>query len=88
METTYTLGAFSPSAPTPVLSRKFTRILGEPTTRPAKLEHPPYALRRLFGDMGDELLLSGQLALPTRLQEAGYRFKFSELDDALIDILP
>ncbi|NQD94093.1 DUF1731 domain-containing protein, partial [Pseudomonas sp. CrR25] len=33
------------------------------------------------------LLLGGQRALPTRLSEAGFRFRFTDLDAALEDIL-
>lgn len=87
MEHTECRGAYNLTAPTPVRFRKFARILGQTINRPYKLKAPAFALRLLFGDMADEVLLSGQLALPKRLQEAGYAFRFPELDDALRDIL-
>ncbi|MBC17335.1 Epimerase family protein YfcH [Pseudodesulfovibrio profundus] len=87
MENTAASGAFNLTAPTPVRMRKFSRILGETLDRPYKLKVPPFALRLLFGEMADEVLLSGQLALPKRLQEAGYEFRFATLEDALKDIL-
>jgi len=87
MENESTSGVYNLTAPTPVRFRKFARILGETLGRPGKLKTPPFALRLLFGDMADELLLSGQLVLPNRLLEAGYQFKFSTLDEALADIL-
>ncbi len=87
MENTDTSGAYNLTAPTPVRFRKFARILGETLNRPYKLKIPPFALRLLFGEMADEVLLSGQLALPTRLQEAGFEFKFPELTGALWDLL-
>lgn len=87
MEHTECRGAYNLTAPTPVRFRKFARILGQTMNRPYKLKAPAFALRLLFGDMADEVLLSGQLALPKRLQEAGYAFRFPELDDALRDIL-
>jgi len=87
MEDETTSGAYNLTAPTPVRFRKFARILGEALDRPFKLNAPAFGLRLLFGEMADEVLLSGQLVLPTRLLEAGYQFKYSTLDMALADIL-
>ncbi|WP_207708978.1 TIGR01777 family oxidoreductase [Heliomicrobium undosum] len=47
---------------------------------------PAFALRLAFGDMADEMLLSGQRVLPKRLSEAGYRFRHSRLEEALTAI--
>lgn len=80
-------GAYNLTAPTPVRFRKFSRILGEALDRPYKLKTPPFLLRFLFGEMADEVLLQGQLALPNRLLEAGYEFRFPALDGAFKDIL-
>lgn len=87
MENDNTSGAYNLTAPTPVRMRKFSRILGEALDRPYKLKAPALALRLAFGEMADEVLLQGQLALPKRLLEAGYVFKFETLDKALADIL-
>jgi NAD dependent epimerase/dehydratase family enzyme len=37
----------------------------------------------MFGEMGEETLLSGQRVLPQRLLDSGFRFDFPELDGAL-----
>jgi hypothetical protein len=37
--------------------------------------------------MADEVLLSGQFALPERLTKAGFEFSFPELPEALRDVL-
>lgn len=87
MESETASGPYNLTSPHPVRFRKFARILGEALNRPAKLKVPPFALRLLYGEMADELLLSGQLVLPTRLQEAGFEFRYPELEDALRDIL-
>ncbi|MCZ7542341.1 MAG: DUF1731 domain-containing protein [Anaerolineae bacterium] len=47
---------------------------------------PAFAMRLLYGAMADTLL-KGVRALPGRLQELGYRFKFPELEPALRDLL-
>ena len=87
METPETSGAFNLTAPNPMRFRKFAHILGDTLNRPYKLHVPPFVLRLLFGDMADEVLLSGQLVLPGRLQEAGYTFRFPTLEAALEDLL-
>jgi NAD dependent epimerase/dehydratase family enzyme len=43
-------------------------------------------LRAGLGELSG-LLLGGQRALPVRLSEAGFRFRFTDLDTALADLL-
>jgi hypothetical protein len=80
-------GPYNLCAPTPVNFAKFAHILGAILGRPYKTPVPPLALRLLFGQMADEVLLSGQFALPERLTKAGFEFTFSELPEALRDVL-
>lgn len=87
MENTETKGVYNLTAPTPVQFSKFARILGEALNRPAKLRVPALALKLLFGEMAEEILLSGQLAVPNRLKEAGYEFRFPGLEGAFGDLL-
>jgi len=56
-------------------------------SRPALLPVPPSALRVAFGEMANEALLSSARAEPARLKEAGYSFRFPELDGALRHVL-
>jgi len=87
MENSEARGAYNLTAPAPVRFRKFARILGQTLGRPYRLKTPAFALRLLFGEMADEVLLSGQLALPARLTGAGYVFRHPELEGALADLL-
>lgn len=87
MENPEANGPYNLSAPNPVNFRKFAQTLGLVLNRPGKTPVPPFALRLLFGEMADEVLLSGQLALPERLQKAGFEFRFPDLEGALRDIL-
>jgi NAD dependent epimerase/dehydratase family enzyme len=41
------------------------------------------AVRRLYGELGQELLLAGQRVLPARLTERGYDFLHPDLESAL-----
>ena len=80
-------GPFNLAAPNPVDFNAFARTLGRVLHRPSGLRTPAFALRALFGEMADEILLSGQFAQPRRLLEAGYTFRFPELEPALADVL-
>lgn len=78
-------GAFNLTAPNPVTNRDFSRILGKVLKRPSLLPAPAFALRLALGEMAD-LILTGQRAVPGRLLELGFEFRFPELDAALQDI--
>ncbi|TNF70508.1 MAG: DUF1731 domain-containing protein, partial [Acidobacteria bacterium] len=47
---------------------------------------PAAVLRLAFGEMG-ELLLTGQRAVPKKLLEAGYQFRYPEAEGALRNLL-
>lgn len=74
-------------APAPVTNAEFTRTLAAVLHRPALLPVPAFAARVAFGEMADQLLLSGQRALPAKLQATGYSFRFPALRGALEDLL-
>ncbi|WP_339526663.1 TIGR01777 family oxidoreductase [Pseudomonas sp. EA_35y_Pfl2_R111] len=79
-------GPYNACAPTPERNRAFSQALGRELHRPAFMPAPAFALRALLGELS-VLLLGGQRALPTRLQEAGFSFRFTHLDVALADLL-
>lgn len=80
-------GPFNLTAPEPATNRELSRQLGEVLHRPSLLPAPAFALRLALGEMSD-LLLGGQRALPRRLLEAGFEFRFPALEAALRDLLP
>lgn len=80
-------GPINLTAPHPVRSRAFALMLGAALGRPAKLPLPAFAVRLLFGEMGQTLLLSGQRVLPQRAKELGYRFAQPELGPALAEMV-
>ena len=79
-------GPFNLTAPSPLTNAGFTRLLGQQLKRPSLLPAPEFALRLLFGEMST-VLLDGQQAIPKRLQQLGFTFKFPELSLALKDLL-
>jgi uncharacterized protein (TIGR01777 family) len=70
-------------APNPVTNAEFTKTLGKVLSRPTLFPIPAFGVRLMFGEMADALLLSSQRVEPARLQEAGYQFQFSRLNEAL-----
>jgi len=48
---------------------------------------PSSVVRLLMGEMADELLLNGQRVEPQRLQQLDFVFEYSDLRDALANIL-
>lgn len=79
-------GPFNLSAPIPLTNTEFSHLLGQQLRRPALMPTPEFALRLLFGEMATALL-DGQRAIPKRLLQLGFRFRFPEAGPALRDLL-
>jgi uncharacterized protein len=79
-------GPYNATAPNPVTNAEFTRTLGRVLKRPTPFPVPGWLLRTGLGEMS-RLLLTGQRALPTRLQaETAYTFRYPTLESALQDV--
>jgi uncharacterized protein (TIGR01777 family) len=76
-------GAINATAPEPVTNAEFTRQLAQALHRPAVFPMPAAVARLLFGQMGDELLLSGQRVIPEVALHNGFHFQFPDLASAL-----
>jgi NAD dependent epimerase/dehydratase family enzyme len=51
--------------------------------RPAFLPVPAPVIRAFGGQMGNELLLEGQRAVPARALASGFAFELGDLEDCL-----
>ncbi len=80
-------GAYNLTAPHPLQNKLFSRELGKLLKRPAWFPVPALFLKLILGKMAEETILSSQRVLPVRLEEAGFKFVFSDLTGALTDIL-
>jgi uncharacterized protein (TIGR01777 family) len=80
-------GPLNAVAPAPATNRELTKTLGRVLGRPTITPVPPLALRLALGEMADETLLSSTRVRPERLEQAGYRFLFPELEGALRHVL-
>uniref|UniRef100_A0A7C4KZ58 TIGR01777 family protein n=1 Tax=Bellilinea caldifistulae TaxID=360411 RepID=A0A7C4KZ58_9CHLR len=79
-------GIFNLSAPQPVQNATFGKTLARILHRPYWIPVPAFALKLVLGEMS-KLVLEGQRAIPKRLLEAGYVFRFVEHEAALRDLL-
>jgi len=79
-------GVYNGTAPNPVRMGELCSELGRVMGRPSFFPVPDFALKTLLGE-GAQVVLDGQRVLPTRAQDGGYRFRYSQVGDALKDIL-
>jgi uncharacterized protein (TIGR01777 family) len=80
-------GAVNLVAPRPVTNAEFTKTLAGALSRPAVLPMPAFAVKAIFGEMGEELLLASQKVEPGKLISSGYPFRFRDLMASLKAIL-
>jgi uncharacterized protein (TIGR01777 family) len=80
-------GPVNTVAPQPATNREFTKTLGRVLGRPTILPMPAFAARLAFGEMADEMLLSGVRVEPQALRSAGFEFRHPELEPALQGML-
>jgi hypothetical protein len=80
-------GAVNTISPEIVTNEEFTKTLGKVISRPTILPIPEFAIKLLYGEMGETLLLQGQRMIPKRLQDAGFEFQYPNLEDALKHVL-
>ncbi|MCL5022725.1 MAG: TIGR01777 family oxidoreductase [Nitrospirae bacterium] len=79
-------GIYNLTAPRPTTNRGLTKALGRALLRPTFMRIPPFVLRLQFGE-GADILLKGQSVLPKRLQESGFTFAFTEIQEAIDDLV-
>ncbi|MDR5616086.1 TIGR01777 family oxidoreductase [Arsenophonus sp.] len=79
-------GAFNITSPYPVHNDQFSAILAEVLNRPAVIRTPEFVIKSIMGESA-ALMLGGQQAIPKRLEEAGFKFHYIELKEALESLL-
>jgi uncharacterized protein (TIGR01777 family) len=80
-------GPVNAVSPHPVTNLEFTRTLGRVLSRPTLFAVPAFAVRLMFGEMGQGLLLDSTRVEPARLAASGYLFRYPELEGALRHVL-
>lgn len=76
-------GPVNAVAPNTVSNHDFTKTLGAILGRPTLVRVPAPVVKLVFGEMGEELLLSSTNVRPVRLQASGFSFIHPDLESAL-----
>lgn len=81
-------GPVNLTAPAPVTSAEFARVLGTVLRRPAVFPVPSFGPKLLLGaELADALLFTGQRVIPRVLSASGFQFDHPTLDIALRALL-
>jgi uncharacterized protein (TIGR01777 family) len=76
-------GPVNLAGPEPATNARFTAALAEVLNRPAPFVVPAFVLTAVLGQMAEELVLTGPLAVPAVLQKHGYQFRHQSIREAL-----
>lgn len=79
-------GPFNLTSPEPTSSAEFMRAVSKALRRPYWFHVPKVLLRLVLGEMS-VLLTEGRYSQPKRLIELGFPFQFSNVNDAMEDLL-
>ncbi len=78
-------GIVNATTPFPTTNAEFTDKFSKVLKQPAWLTVPEFILKFRLGE-GAEMLMEGQKVLPWKLEEAGFRFKYPTVQNALVKI--
>lgn len=79
-------GPLNAVAPNPVRMKEFSDTLGEILNRPAVLELPKFIVENLYGEASIPVT-EGIKVFPKKALETGYKFKFTQLNEALKNLI-
>ncbi|MGI9082288.1 MAG: TIGR01777 family oxidoreductase [Thermoleophilaceae bacterium] len=82
LDTEQAVGPLNLTAPDPVTNRELSKALGRVLGRPALAPVPALAVKALYGEMSS-IVTTGARAIPRRLTDLGYAFRWPELEPAL-----
>jgi len=81
-------GPYNFVAPESVTMRQFCSVLGKAMHKLSWAPVPSFVLKIVLGEMAEALVLGGQKAVPQKLMESGYQFRYSGIREALAQIFP
>ena len=79
-------GAVNLCSPQPVRNVDLGRAIGKILHRPSFMPAPGFMIKLILGEFGS-VLLKGQRVIPRRLLDAGFKFKYPDIEDALRSII-
>jgi len=79
-------GAVNLCSPEPVRNVDLGRAIGKILHRPSFIPAPGFMIKLILGEFGS-VLLRGQRVIPRRLLDAGFQFKYPNMEEALKTII-
>ena len=79
-------GLFNLSAPDQINNKTFTKKFASKLNRPSFIPVPGFGLKLIYGEAANMLIESPEV-VPKELQNAGYQFRYPDIDAALSEIL-
>jgi NAD dependent epimerase/dehydratase family enzyme len=76
-------GTFNATSPSPATNRELSSALGRALHRPAVIPTPQFALRVMLGAEMAENVTTGQRAVPRRALDDGFKFRHTDLGEAM-----
>ena len=73
---------FNLTAPVPTTNKGLTKALGKTLNRPTLFPVPEFVLNLIFSE-GARVLTDGQSAIPQKLLDLGFEFKFKNIEDTI-----
>jgi len=79
-------GSVNVCSPQPVRNRELGDAIGRVLHRPSFMPAPGFMIKLILGEFGS-VLLEGQRVIPRRLLDAGFKFRYPDIDEALKSIV-
>lgn len=79
-------GIFNLTSPNPTTNYALTKALGKSLKRPTILPLPEFVVNLIFGE-GAKVLTDGQSALPKRLLDSGFEFRYESIEETIDSLL-
>lgn len=76
-------GPFNIVAPKTCTNAEFSKMFAMQFGKKPLMKLPGWVVKAIFGQGGDELMLQGIYAVPNRLQQSGFFFKYADIGSAL-----
>ena len=86
LDNTTISGAINASSPNPVTMNDFAKTMGKIMKRPSFFKVPEFVLTLATGEVAGSITASLKV-IPKKLLDQGFKFKFENLRDALLDLL-
>ena len=79
-------GAINLCSPQPVRNADLGKAIGKILHRPSFMPAPGFMIKLILGEFGS-VLLNGQRVIPRRLLDAGFQFKYPNIEEALKGVI-